>query len=68
MNDLDLPDFDLSPAERIAHLRYRIHQLILMRETGPKRAGWHEARMRLIWRLHAELDRAMRDAHDASAS
>jgi hypothetical protein len=26
-----------------------------MRETGPKRAAWHEARMRLIWRLHDEL-------------
>jgi len=30
-------------------------QLILMRETGPKRAAWHAARTRLIWRLHAEI-------------
>ena len=36
-------------------LRARLRQLILMRETGPKRAAWHTARARLIWRLHAEL-------------
>ena len=29
-----------------------------MRETGPKRAAWHEARMRLIWRLHDQLRQA----------
>jgi len=32
-----------------------------MRETGPKRAAWHAARARLIWRLHAELQ------HEAEA-
>ena len=37
------------------HLRARLRQLILMRETGPQRAAWHTARARLIWRLHAEL-------------
>jgi hypothetical protein len=37
-------------------LRARLRQLILMRETGPKRAAWHMARARLIWRLHAELE------------
>ena len=36
-------------------LRARLRQLILMRETGPKRAAWHAARARLIWRLHAEI-------------
>jgi hypothetical protein len=36
-------------------LRERLRQLILMRETGPKRAAWHAARARLIWRLHDEL-------------
>jgi hypothetical protein len=36
-----------------------------MRETGPKRAAWHAARARLIWRLHAEIQQ---EAHaDASA-
>jgi len=43
-------------------LRSRLRQLILMRETGPKRAAWHEARARLIWRLHAELQ------HEADAA
>jgi hypothetical protein len=36
-------------------LRARLRQLILMRETGPKSAAWHAARMRMIWRLHDEL-------------
>ncbi len=36
-------------------LRGRVRQLILMRETGPKRAGWHQARMRMIWRLHDQI-------------
>jgi hypothetical protein len=36
-------------------LRARLRQLILMRETGPKRAAWHAARARLIWRLHDAL-------------
>jgi hypothetical protein len=35
--------------------RERLRQLILMRETAPKRPAWHAARMRLIWRLHDEL-------------
>ena len=39
-------------------LHARLRQLILMRETGPKRAAWHEARMRLIWRLHDRLRQA----------
>ena len=44
--------------ERISdqeRLRAKLRQLILMRETGPKRAAWHTARARLIWRLHAEI-------------
>ncbi|HMO56708.1 MAG TPA: hypothetical protein PKA05_05160 [Roseiflexaceae bacterium] len=40
---------------RIDRLRFRTRQLILMRETGPKRAAWHQARVRMIWRLHDEL-------------
>lgn len=36
-------------------LRARLRQLILMRETGPKRAAWQAARAQLIWRLHAEI-------------
>ena len=39
-------------------LKSRLRQLILMRETGPKSAAWHAARMRMIWRLHDELRQA----------
>jgi hypothetical protein len=46
------------PPSRKAQLRARLRQLILMRETGPKRAAWHAARARLIWRLHEELREA----------
>jgi len=35
----------------------RTRQLILMRETGPKSARWHAARVKLIWRLHDDLKR-----------
>ena len=45
--------------ERVAQLRARVRQLILMRETGPKSAAWHAARARLIWRLHAEIEREL---------
>lgn len=42
-------------------LRSKLRQLILMRETGPKRAAWHAARARLIWRLHEEIRQAERE-------
>jgi hypothetical protein len=48
---------DDSITSKREQLRARLRQLILMRETGPKRAAWHMARARLIWRLHAELER-----------
>ena len=31
-------------------LRRQLQQLILLRETGPKSAAWHQARTRMIWR------------------
>ena len=43
------------PISNQERLQARLRQLILMRETGPKRAAWHAARARLIWRLHAEI-------------
>jgi hypothetical protein len=46
------------PIDNQERLRARLRQLILMRETGPKRAAWHAARARLIWRLHAEIQQA----------
>jgi hypothetical protein len=45
------------PSEREQRLRERLRQLVLMRETGPKRPAWHRERLRLIWRTHAELAR-----------
>lgn len=44
--------------ERLARAHAQLRQLILMRETGPKSAAWHAARMRMIWRLHDELHAA----------
>lgn len=54
MNEPDEPPVDPLREQR----RLRLRQLILMRETGPKRPSWHEARMRLIWRLHEQIDEA----------
>lgn len=52
---------DRSSSNRRDQLRARVRQLILMRETGPKRAAWHAARARLIWRLHDEIEREEKD-------
>jgi hypothetical protein len=51
--------------DRLARLRAQLQQLILMRETGPKRAAWHAARARLIWRLHDELRQAAEEIENA---
>lgn len=32
-----------------------VRKLILLRETGPKSAAWHRARVQLIWRLHRQI-------------
>jgi hypothetical protein len=37
-------------------LRAQIRKLVLMKETGPKSAAWHRARVGTIWRLHRQLD------------
>jgi hypothetical protein len=50
MTTLDDP-----PPSRAESLRLRVRQLILMRETGPKRPAWHRERMRLIWHLHDQI-------------
>ena len=49
-----------APNDNQERLRAQLRQLILMRETGPKRAAWHAARARLIWRLHAEIQQEAR--------
>ncbi|MEO7908211.1 MAG: hypothetical protein ABIV47_01045 [Roseiflexaceae bacterium] len=57
-----------APCSNQERLRARLRQLILMRETGPKRAAWHTARARLIWRLHAEIQQeALDDAAEETA-
>lgn len=33
-----------------------VRRLVLMKETGPKSAAWHRARVRTIWRLHRALE------------
>jgi hypothetical protein len=57
-----------NPPNRKERLRGRVRQLILMRETGPKRAGWHQARMRLIWRLHDQIRDEDRSESDPNSS
>jgi hypothetical protein len=47
---------------RGARLGGSLRRVVLLRETGPKSAAWHRARVRTIWRLHRLLEqRAMSD-------
>jgi hypothetical protein len=39
----------------IARLEALIQALILMKETGPKSAAWHRARVRTLWRLQHQV-------------
>ena len=39
----------------IARLEAQIQALILMKETGPKSAAWHRARVRMLWRLQHQV-------------
>ncbi len=41
-------------------LEDHVRQLVLMKETGPKSAAWHRARVQTIWRLHRKLEQARR--------
>ena len=42
-------------ARDVQELRAQIRKLILMKETGPKSATWHRARVQTIWRLQRKL-------------
>ena len=42
--------------KQLDRLNKQLRQLILMRETGPKSAAWHQARTSMIWRLHREIE------------
>ncbi len=53
-----------SPAQRRAELRIALQRLALLRETGPKSAAWHRARMKTMWRLQQQLaDEPAADKH-----
>jgi hypothetical protein len=54
--------------ERRTRIVERTRQLILMRETGPKSRAWHAARVRMIWRLHDELERVERTSETGGAA
>lgn len=45
------------PAAERARLLDRVRRLVLMRETGPKSAAWHRARVNAIWRLQRDLEK-----------
>lgn len=52
------PDADHDPPMPDAEgerLRNAVRQLVLMKETGPKSAAWHRARVQTIWRLQRAL-------------
>ncbi|HEY0733634.1 MAG TPA: hypothetical protein VGD69_01910 [Herpetosiphonaceae bacterium] len=49
----DLP----APDTEAKRLQDTVRQLVLMKETGPKSAAWHRARVQMIWRLHRRLER-----------
>lgn len=38
--------------QQLGDLRGSLRRVVLLRETGPKSAAWHRARVRTIWRLH----------------
>ena len=41
--------------DRIMRLQSYAQALILMKETGPKSAAWHRARVRTLWRLQQQI-------------
>jgi len=54
------------PAAERDRLLDRIRRLVLMRETGPKSAAWHRARVSAIWRLQRDLDFGVKGAPSGS--
>jgi len=56
------------PSEgREARLTTALRRVVLLKETGPKSAAWHRARVRTIWRLHSLLARPAAEANPAGA-
>jgi uncharacterized coiled-coil DUF342 family protein len=66
-------DHDTSARDdKPARLQDTVRRLVLMKETGPKSAAWHRARVQTIWRLQRMLERQSgsqpsQDRHTASA-
>jgi uncharacterized coiled-coil DUF342 family protein len=56
--DVDRDDQAGRQASDSERLRSQIRKLVLMKETGPKSAAWHRARVQTIWRLHRQLEAA----------
>jgi hypothetical protein len=48
------PETDKQEAA-LTRLDEQIQKLILLKETGPKSAAWHRARVQTLWRLQARL-------------
>lgn len=44
-----------------------LRRVVLLKETGPKSAAWHRARVRTIWRLHRLLDEAQPTSSEPGA-
>jgi predicted cupin superfamily sugar epimerase len=53
-----------------ARLRTALQKVVLLRETGPKSAAWHRARIQTIWHIHALMDKLKNqtDSEDDNSS
>ncbi len=49
-------------------LRDTVRRLVLMKETGPKSAAWHRARVQMIWRLHRKLEQSSHPGPEPSVT
>jgi hypothetical protein len=57
-----------APDTEAKRLQDTVRQLVLIKETGPKSAAWHRARVQMIWRLHRMLDQHAASSHDSPGS
>lgn len=53
-----MPDQPSDPETRGDRLSSSLRRVVLLRETGPKSAAWHRARVATIWRLHRLIEQA----------
>jgi hypothetical protein len=45
-----------APETTDENLKLALRRVVLLRETGPKSAVWHRARVQMIWRLHQLIE------------